>query len=136
MKITRHQDWPLRFEAFCAARRAIPFVWGANDCSTFAADCVCALTGTDPAPPSLRLHKTAKQALRAIKRHGGLCSIATAALGQPVPSSRANIGDVVLTKIGGREALAVCNGATALGPGPQGLQAVPMQFNQLAWRIG
>lgn len=135
MSTTRHHDWQLRYEAFIAQRRAAPFAWGVNDCATFAADCVLALTGQDPAPPALRLHKTQKQALRALERHGGLSGIATAALGQPVAASQAGVGDVVLVKVGKRDALAVCNGQTAFGPSARGLVAVGMGCATLAWRV-
>jgi hypothetical protein len=131
----RYQDWQIRFEAFIAQRRAAPFAWGQNDCALFAADCVRAITGQDPAPPGLRLHKTKKQALRALERHGGLHSIATRALGQPVPASQAGVGDVVLVKVGRRDALAVCNGGTAFGPSARGLVAVGMDTATLAWRV-
>jgi hypothetical protein len=133
--MTRTPDWPLRFEAFIAERRAQSFAWGANDCAIFAADCVQAITGTDPAPAWLRLHKTQKQALRALQRHGGLHSIATAALGQPVAASQAGVGDVVLVKVGKRDALAICNGATALGPADHGLVAVAMASATACWRV-
>ena len=131
----RYQDWQIRFEAFIAQRRAVPFVWGANDCALFAADCVCAITGQDPAPPGLRAHRTEKQALRALERHGGLHSIATAALGQPVAASQAGVGDIVLVKVAKRDALAVCNGQTAFGPSAHGLVAVGMETASLAWRV-
>lgn len=131
----RHQDWQIRFEAFIAQRRAAPFAWGQNDCALFAADCVRAITGQDPAPPGLRLHKTKKQALRALERHGGLHSIATRALGQPVPASQAGVGDVVLVKVGKRDALAICNGQSAFGPSARGLVAVGMDAATLAWRV-
>ena len=131
----RLQDWQIRYERFIAERRAAPFAWGQNDCAIFASDCVLALTGVDPAPPALRLHKTEKQALRALQRHGGLSSIATAALGQPFPASQAGVGDVVLITVGKRESLAICNGQTALGPSARGLLAVGMDAASLCWRV-
>lgn len=135
MNIMRHHDWQIRFEAYIAQRRAAPFAWGVNDCAVFAADCVLAITGQDPAPPALRLHKTQKQALRALERHGGLNGIATAALGQPVSAQQATVGDVVLVKVGKRDALAICNGQTAFGPSARGLVAVGMDTATLAWRV-
>lgn len=129
----RQPDWQLRFEAFIASRLSAPFVWGSNDCAVFAADCVQALTGQDPAPAGLRAHSTEKQALRALKRHGGVAGIATAVLGQPVPASQANIGDVVLCKAGHRDMLAICNGGSALAPSARGLVTVPL--GALCWRV-
>lgn len=127
-------DWQLRFEAFIAARLTMPFAWGSNDCAIFAADCVQAITGQDPAPAGLRNHTTEKQALRALKRHGGVAGIATAVLGQPVPATLANIGDVVLCKAGTRDMLAICNGASAFAPSANGLVTVPL--GDVCWRVG
>lgn len=130
----RLNDWQLRFEAFIASRLGAPFAWGSNDCAVFAADCVQAITGQDPAPAGLRAHSTEKQALRALKRHGGVAGIATAVLGQPVPVSQANVGDVVLCKAGRRDMLAICNGSTAFAPSARGLVSVPL--GDLCWRVG
>jgi hypothetical protein len=131
----RLPDWQQRMEAFIALRMAMPFAWGANDCATFAADCVQAITGHDPAPVGLRKHTTAKQAYRAMARHGGLAGIAQAALGEPVPALLAGVGDVVLVTAGKREAFAICNGSTALAPSAHGLVSVPLQGARYAWRL-
>lgn len=133
--MTRLQNWQVRFEAFVASRRSTPFAWGVNDCATFAADCVQALTGVDPAPAGLRAHRTQKQALRALKRHGGLAGIATAALQQPIHPLRATVGDVVLAQSGGRDLLAICNGSTCLAPSAGGLVNLGMDTCSLAWRV-
>lgn len=126
------QDWSIRFDALIRARLTMPFEWGANDCCTFAADCVQAMTGSDCAA-SLRGHSTAKQSYRALKTHGGVIGIATAALGQPMPAAFAQVGDVVLSKAGKRDMLAICNGTTALAPSASGLVSVAL--GDLCWRI-
>lgn len=131
----RLPDWQTRMEAFVAQRLYAPFAWGTNDCAIFASDCVMAITGQDPAPPGLRKHATAKQAYRAIARHGGLPAIATQALGQPIAPLCANVGDVVLVPVGKRDALAICNGATAMAPSAHGLVAVPMANAVMAWGV-
>lgn len=118
-----------------AQRHAAPFAWGINDCAIFASDCVQAITGQDPAPAGLRKHRTAKQAYRAIARHGGLLAIASAALGSPVEPAFANVGDVVLLTMGKRDGFGICNGATALAPAPSGLVAAPMSAARVAWRV-
>jgi hypothetical protein len=129
----RHQDWQIRFEAFMRERWTAPFVWGMNDCCTFAVDCVIVLTGADPTPPGLRGHTTARQAYRAIQRSGGLYAIATSALGSPRPAAFAQVGDIVLAKAGARDMLAVCNGRQALAPSATGLLAVPL--GDWCWRV-
>ena len=135
MPPTRLHDWQMRFESFAAARQRLPFIWGVNDCATFAADCVLAMTGSDPAPDGLRKHRTAKQAARAMQRHGGLIGIATAALGQPVPVSQARVGDVLLVKVGKTQSLGICNGASVIGPSARGMVALGLDSAQACWRV-
>jgi hypothetical protein len=130
----RLPDWQLRLESFVTQRQSVPFVWGANDCALFAADAVQAITGRDPAP-HLRGHRNARQAICAVREHGGLGAIAWAALGPSMPVLRASVGDVVLVRVGKRLALGVCNCATVLGPGPLGVVAVPMADAVLAWGV-
>lgn len=131
----RKHDWQLCLETFLRERRAMPFAWGTNDCAIFAADCVLAMTGTDVALPELRKHRTELQAARALKKHGGLAGIATAALGDALPAAMAGIGDVVLSKAGERDMLAICNGTTCLAPGPNGLAHLDMATVSMCWRV-
>lgn len=132
---TRLPDWPLRLEHFFAVRAPMPFSWGRNDCALFAADAVQAMTECDPAPAGLRGHTTAKQAYRALDRHHGLAAIATGALGEPIHPLRATVGDIVLLQVQGRDALAVCNGTTALMPSAHGVVSVSMEDASMAWRV-
>jgi hypothetical protein len=132
---TRLHDWPVRLEAFVRQRMAMPFAWGSNDCATFASDAVLAITGQDPAPKGLRSHTTAKQAYRNIARHGGLDAIGTAALGVPIAPVLACVGDVLLVKVGKRDAFAISNGATAMAPSARGLVNIPLASARMAWRI-
>lgn len=131
----RHQDWQVRFEAFTRERRNMPFAWGSNDCALFAADAVQALTG-ERVCPELRGHRDEREGVRVLSSLGGVRALATAALGDPIPTTFANVGDIVVVRMGKHEALAVCNGQTALLPGPDGLAAVPMQQALAAWKVG
>jgi len=133
--MSRLHDWQIQLERITRNRAATPFAWGTNDCAIFASDAVMAMTGVDPAPPELRLHRTAKQACRAIQAHGGLAAIAIAALGDPVPTAYAGVGDVVLVKVGKRDALAICNGSVAVMPSPIGLVAVSLVGATSAWKV-
>jgi hypothetical protein len=47
MPLTRTPDWEIRFATFLRERASVPFAWGTNDCCTFSADAVLAMTGTD-----------------------------------------------------------------------------------------
>ena len=130
----RLPDWQLRLEAFARERRTMPFAWGTNDCATFAAAGIEALTG-EVVLPEIRGY-TEREALRLIEEHGGLRRIVGLALGNENPAIFAAVGDVVMVESGKREALAICNGATAIGAGPDGVVAVSMATAKAAWRVG
>ena len=137
--LQRLPDWPLRLEAFVADRASVLFGWGSQDCALFAADCVQSITGTDVAPPALRRHRSARAALRALHAHGGLQHIAQAALGTPIAPALAGVGDVLLTRPSAQARhpmLAVCNGASAIAPGPFGLVSIDLVQVSHAWRVG
>lgn len=133
--MTRKHDWQLCLEAFVHERKSMPFAWGTNDCTIFAADCVQALTGVDVVPAEARGYTTERQAARILKERGGLIGIATAAMGEPLPPLLAGIGDVVLSKAGAHDMLAICNGGTCIAPGPDGLVHLGMATATMCWRV-
>lgn len=133
--MNRKHDWQLRLEAFARERARMPFAWGSNDCALFAADAVEAITG-ERLCEELRGHATAKEAMRVLRAVGGVRGVATRALGEPIPVLMAKVGDVVVIEAGKREALAICNGGTAIATGPNGMAAVPMVQARAAWRVG
>ncbi len=132
----RLDDWQLQLDAFVHARIEQPFAWGANDCALFAADCVKAITGIDPAP-ELRGHRSARQAMRAVRAQGGLFGIATRALGPAIGIHSAAEGDVALVGMGKRTALGVVLAPRlVVGPGACGLCVAPLKDALCAWRVG
>lgn len=72
--------------------------------------------------------------MRAIKTAGGPEAITRCGL-QPIEPARAGVGDLVLLRLPRRQLLAVCNGAEALAPGAQGLEALQMRHAVRAWRV-
>lgn len=138
MKFThpsRLPDWQARYAALCAVRAAIPFEWGQHDCCLWAADAVQAMTGFDFAAAHRGTYADAAGAARLLHSLGGLRGLACAALGHAIDPRLAAVGDVVLLQHGGRELLAVCNGADAMAPGSMGLQVVGMDAALAAWRV-
>jgi hypothetical protein len=130
----RHYDWQLRLEAFARERLSMPFAWGRNDCATFAADAVQAMTG-ERLLADLRGYADERGAARLIGAAGGLRAIACQALGEPVSPCFARPGDVVLLLAQGRETLGICNGPTVCGPGAEGMLNLPMADAVAAWRV-
>jgi len=129
----RHHDWQLRLQALVQSRLAAPFVWGAHDCCLFVCDAIEAITGHDPAA-DLRGYSTEREALRILHAHDGVRGLAQARAGAAVPVLAAQVGDVGLLPLDGRDTLALCGGAHWLAPGPNGLVTLPLDAATDAWR--
>ena len=130
--MTRHTDWESRLFEFMESRRTAPFAWSSNDCATFAADAVAAITGERLQIPQA---DTPEAYARLLRDQGSLRDMACALLGEPIPASFAQRGDVVLLLLDDRETLGICVGADIAGPGADGLVLVPMAHAVDAWRI-
>ena len=130
----RLPDWQLRLAKFGQARASMPFAWGSNDCCTFTADAVKAITGKD-LRGAFPTYEGEMRALRAIAAGGGLQQLASNLLGDPVNPKMAAVGDVVLVLNAEREMLAICNGTSAIAPGKYGMVLVSMEAALAAWRI-
>lgn len=133
MTAPRLHDWQLHLQAFIQARWSQPFAWGQQDCCLFVCDAIHAITGRDPAA-DLRGYTTEREALRILREHGGVRGLADARAGEPVPVLAAQVGDVGLLPLDGRDTLALCAGAHWLAPGANGLAALPLEAASHAWR--
>lgn len=112
----------------------MPFVWGSNDCCTFASAAVQAMTGSNPMD-SIERYDNPLAAARMVEAGGGLLDLAISLLGEPVTPRMAAVGDVVLLTNEGRDLLGICNGINALAPGRDGLVALDMTTASAAWKI-
>jgi hypothetical protein len=117
---------------FMQARRERPFAWGTNDCASFAADAVEAMTGERLQIPQAA---TPEAYARLLRDQGPLQAMVEALLGEPIPASFAQRGDVVLLVLDDRDTLGICVGADIAGPGADGVVLVPMSHAVAAWRI-
>lgn len=131
----RLPDWQTRFEDCLAERMDRPFAWGSHDCVLFAADCVDACTGVDPAAHVRGTYACAASAARVMRAHGGLAALAAAALGPEVPPPFTQPGDVGIVISDGRECLAVCIGKGWQVPGEKGLVFFELGQATRVWRI-
>lgn len=129
----RLEDWPERLAAYVDAHRDTPFRWGQNDCATFAAGAVEAITGHPMEVPTV---ESAADYARFVASSGALGEHVTDHLGEPLASPAfAQRGDVVLLLVDGRDSLGVCIGAQVAAPGPTGLLVVPLSRASTAWRV-
>jgi Domain of unknown function (DUF6950) len=130
----RYNDWQSRLGAVLGERMAKPFAWGENDCCTFACDCVLALSGHDPAA-GLRGHRTARDATETLQGIGGVQGAADARLGPRIAPLLAQVGDIGLGVLEGRETLLVCVGDAWVGPAKDGMARLPFDsVPDTAWR--
>jgi len=137
VKPRRHADWPQRLALYLQGREKSPFAWGANDCCTFAADAVIAMTGKD-AMRALRGRYTSERgAARLIKQAGGLEPLVSRYLGEPLARiAMAGRGDVVLMPNPERgPCLAICVGTDAAAAGVEGTILFPMSVALAAWKV-
>ena len=131
----RRQSWPERLSDYFDARRDMPFAWGTgengNDCASFAAGAIEAMTGNAPALPA---YEGAAGAAR-VMDDGSVRERCEALYGAVIPVSFAQRGDLVLMLMEGRETLAICEGDYLAGPGETGMLFVPRTLGVCAWRV-
>lgn len=131
----RVRDWQSRLADCLAERMRRPFVWGQQDCVLFAADCVEAVLGEDPAADVRGTYSTARGASRVLRQRGGLAAIAAAALGSEIAPQLAQPGDVGLLSNAGQPCLGVWGGGAWYAPGADGLTSFPLESATRAWRV-
>lgn len=130
----RLRDWQSRLSDCLAERYARPFAWGSKDCALWGADCVLAVTGSDPAADLRGTYADAAGAGRLIARLGGLRAIADERLGERIAPVLAQPGDIGLVLSGGRECFAVCFGELWLAPSVATLENLVIDDVVAAWR--
>jgi hypothetical protein len=140
MNLTRRPDWQERLTALIVARMTWPFIWGANDCATFAAEAVLQMTGTPLLPAGVPTWSSARQAYRALRPTGGLAQAVRAIGLEEVGPRMARRGDLVLLRAPARSgsmrgALGVCLGERIAAPGLRGLVMTRLSEGVTAWRV-
>lgn len=138
LMLTRREDWPSRLAAALEEARDKPFKWGSHDCGLFAADCVLAMTDTDPAALYRGQYVDeagARDTLWLISG-GGLRAAWTKALGPAMNNVKmARRGDVALVEIGGVEAAGIVAGSRVACLSEVGLAMVPAHRIVAAWSV-
>ena len=135
----RRADWPERLHAFVESRRHDPFAWGRNDCATFAAGAVCAMTGAHLGALLPGGWGNQSDAARLLADLCGLEAAAVRMLGEPLrgmPARYAPRGSVVLVPIEQRPTLGLMLGRDVwCAPGQSGLVFRPAAEVRVAWVI-
>lgn len=138
----RHHDWPERFHHFLLSRAETPYSSAANDCATFAADGIEAMTGTDPMA-ELRGYTTEAEAmLRIAEVTSGktledavVWIAAKQGMTERLHLLTAQRGDLVLYRNGTTLAcgLVHLNGRDVVSPGTTGILRMPLSNAYRVW---
>ena len=96
--IVRFPDWEDRLRTYLDRVEEEPFKWGSHDCALFAAACVNAQTGVDPAEAFRGKYDDAKGAAAALREYGAgtLFRTVQSWFGKPTSVHFAKRGDVVM----------------------------------------
>lgn len=130
----RVNQWPEVLDAKINEWRRRPFNWAGSNCCQFTADVVLALTGVDHRD-AFPTYETKEQAESILADLGGVVALATLALGEPKPVTRAQRGDVVACDFGDGLAVGICLGVKCVAPGPRGLIERPTINAVAAWSV-
>jgi hypothetical protein len=146
MPLTRTPHWRTReFDQFLRARSPMPFAWGSNDCSLFAADAIQSFTGVDLASDFRGKYTDEESAMALCKCVAGAATIEAAAIYCATKHGLvewsyplfARGGDLVLVNDSGRLISAVIhlNGRHAVTVGEAGLKVLPITSVARAWAV-
>jgi hypothetical protein len=114
----------------------VEFLWGSNDCCTFASDWVEEKSGVNPLK-ELGHHgkyKTYKGALKLLKKLGGMEKVVSAKLTE-IPVAFAQVGDVVCGDLDYGDTMGICIGVGSLFLGEESLVTRPTLDMKKAWRV-
>jgi hypothetical protein len=153
MALKRATNWQTLLHEFLVDRARMPFAWGGNDCCTFPADAIKAMTGEDIAAAFRGAYTGEAGAWAAVMRMAGgsgdpATAVADAAAwcaakagmpewmhaGKAAPLL-AQRGDLVVLPESGRLIAGIVhlNGSAVAAVGAAGLKLLPLMDVQRAW---
>lgn len=135
--MSRVAFWEAGLAALLEDARARPFLWGANDCATFAFDVRACILGRESDAVAWRgRYTTALGAQRVMRRLGwaSLEEMGRDLLGEPRDRVlMAQRGDIVLS--GGGVGFGVCVGSMVAGMSEAGLVYARLSRASFAWKV-
>lgn len=137
MALRRLPGWTAAFSRYIQQAMAVPFDFGQNDCATFAAGDVLAITGQDVRPV---IWSDKRTAARALKKLGSLAEAVDLALPRLASPAFAWRGDIVLVAADAMGSdgpcLAVADADRWWAPSANGLASGPVSACLMAWGVG
>ena len=137
MRLRKVHDWQARLAEVFTERASDAFEWGRNDCALFAADCIEAMTGLDPAAEYRGTYDDERGALRIVV-DGSMEELADRWFPRLPSVASASVGDVGLVMVPETrlEAFAVCGGGGWYLPAARGLAVYQNHAARIAWGVG
>lgn len=130
--LQRKGNWSQAFSEFLRARADMPFAWGGNDCCSFAAAGIEAMTGAD-LMRGVPDYSNAAEAARILMRP--LEDWLDERLNRMSAPAFAQRGDVGLIVIDGRRSLALVDGHYLYGAGDRKMARVERVAAIMAWAV-
>ncbi len=124
-----------RLGIYTLERRGQPYQWGVNDCVTFAADGIWAMTGIDPIEDIRGTWNDEASAMATLLALGGMVKAVDARFHQRIPATFAQRGDLCAMKLYGALTLGLCVGASVAAPGQDEMLMTPIDEIRVAWRV-
>lgn len=133
MVAARKENWAMLLSDYLKSRKAMPFIWGENDCLMFAAKAVEAITG-ESLYAGYPVYATEAEAVSILENHGGVVGIISKSLGGGGRNVlTAKRGDVAIVKMPEITAGIVDDSGRSVALiAKEGLIRVPLSK---AWRI-
>lgn len=133
----KRTDWVARLWETLEARRQLPFEWAgrheSQDCCTFVAACLDAMTDGNYLDELLTHYSDEASALAYIEANGGLEATLSKHLGEPKRVSFMGMGDVALVSVGGRELAGICVRDCIVVAGENGIGRLPRKTALRCW---
>lgn len=95
--VNRFEKWPQLLSEYLMSRRKMPFEWGKNDCLSFVAGAILAVSGRD----FREEYNTEEEAKAILKNYGGIAGMISNRLGHKGSNNvrMAGRGDVVIAEL-------------------------------------
>ncbi|WP_428309245.1 DUF6950 family protein [Hydrocarboniphaga sp.] len=136
MALTRTSDWLEQLHSYIEAQRLRRYHAVRNNCCTFVAGGILAMTGADVARQQNWSARSLRAVAELLERQGGVRGMATAVLGEPRPPLLARRGDVVLFAGVDGEAIALCVDSDAVMVTRDGLARLALTDCIASWQVG
>lgn len=128
--MSRVSNWEAQLCDYIASKRDEPFAWGVNDCCTFSAGAVEAITGSDPMPEFRGKYDTALGSVRVLE--GKTLAEVLDDKFPELPIGFAQRGDLAMMD----GCVGVVMGDYALFVAEDGLERIKRPFWDKAWKVG